>query len=165
MRRALQILITFVYISAATALLPAAAVGQQSTAEIDARTTALYDSVMSPYCPAVTLSACTSPNAKALRDEIRAWVEQGKSDREIQRLLVEQFGGGVLGVPSSSGFGLVGWLAPLAAVLIGLTVLIAILRRMQAEGEAAREERPAPQVDPEMQRRIDAELKRRLVET
>lgn len=156
MHRSLLILISVVYIFAASG-----PVSAQSTAEVDARTTALYDSVMSPYCPAVTLSACTSPNAKALRDEIRDWVEEGKSDTQIESLLVEQFGRNVLGVPSASGFGLVGWFAPAAVVVLGMLVLIVLLRRMQRETEAAAEE--VPEVDPEMQKRIDAELEKRLV--
>lgn len=157
MHKRLLFLISVVYI---LATLPSGLLAE-STAEVDARTTALYDSVMSPYCPAVTLSACTSPNAKALRDEIRSWVEGGKSDSEIQHLLVDQFGRNVLGVPTSSGFGLVGWLAPAVVVILGMILLIAVLRKMQRETQAAVEK--APQVDPEMQKRIDAELEKRLV--
>lgn len=157
MQRSLLILISLVYIFAAAAL-PVLA---DNTAEVDARTTVLYDSVMSPYCPAVTLSACTSPNAKALRDEIRGWVEGGKNDEEIQALLVDQFGTGVLGVPTSSGFGLVGWFAPAVVVVLGLILLAVVLRRMQADNGQVVEGQP--EIDPEMQKRIDAELEKRLV--
>ena len=102
-----------------------------------------------------------APNAKALRDEIRSWVKEGKSDDEIHALLVDQFGNGVLGVPTSSGFGLVGWLAPAVVVVLGLISLIVLIRRMQNEAQA--EVGEVPEIDPEMQKRIDAELEKRLV--
>ena len=56
------------------------------------RARGLADELMSPFCPGRTLSDCPSPNASAVREEIRAWVHEGHTDAEIRERLRARFG-------------------------------------------------------------------------
>jgi cytochrome c-type biogenesis protein CcmH/NrfF len=81
------------------------------------RARALSEELMSPFCPGRTLSDCPSPNASAVRDEIRAWVDEGRSDAEIRAELRARFGDALVGEPQSFW----GRAAPLAAIaLVGV---------------------------------------------
>ncbi|MCB0358164.1 MAG: cytochrome c-type biogenesis protein CcmH [Bdellovibrionales bacterium] len=133
---------------------------------LDVRATAMFDQIMSPYCPAVTLSACTSPNARALRDSIRTWMKEGQSDAEIQARLIETYGQGVMGVPSSKGFGIIGWIMPLVGMIAGAILLGYILRRAvhrEQSVEAATAGAPAGAIDDELKKKIEADVRKRLV--
>jgi cytochrome c-type biogenesis protein CcmH/NrfF len=66
------------------------------------RSRALAEELMSPFCPGRTLSDCPSPNAQAVREEIRAWIRQGRSDAEIRAELATRFGHSLAGEPQSA---------------------------------------------------------------
>jgi cytochrome c-type biogenesis protein CcmH/NrfF len=79
------------------------------------------DWVMSPYCPGRTLSACPSEEARALRSEITTWYQAGESEEGVRQKLTARFGEDLLGAPQASGFGMLGWLAPIIFVpIVGL---------------------------------------------
>ena len=117
----------------ARGLLLCCALGIASAAAADElddlrRARALADELMSPFCPGRTLSDCPSPNATAVREEIRAWVHQGQSDEQIRTALRARFGASLAGEPESP------WAkaAPLA-VIAGVAILFALgLRRILA---------------------------------
>jgi cytochrome c-type biogenesis protein CcmH/NrfF len=95
------------------------------------RARALADELMSPFCPGRTLSDCPSPNASAVREEIRAWIHQGQSDDQIRATLRTRFGPALVGEPESAW----GKAAPLA-VIAGVAVLFALgIRRVIARPE------------------------------
>jgi cytochrome c-type biogenesis protein CcmH len=88
---------------------------------------------------------------------IRERIAAGDTEREIKDALVAEFGPGVLATPSKSGFGLLAWLVPLAALAAGAVALGLLVRgwsRRRAEPAAA------TPIDPELERRIDEELAR-----
>jgi cytochrome c-type biogenesis protein CcmH/NrfF len=61
--------------------------------------------------------------------------------------------------PPKSGFGLVAWLIPALAVLVGLAVLVVMTRRWVRRRRAAGDEEPAA-LDPADGARLDRELER-----
>jgi cytochrome c-type biogenesis protein CcmH len=94
-----------------------------------------------------------------MKEIIRERIAAGWTEEQIKDELVDQFGPGVLAEPPKSGFDLLAWVLPLA-VLGGGAVAVGLVawgwRRRRAEGEAAT---PA-ELDAELERRLDAELRR-----
>ena len=95
--------------------------------------------IMSPYCHGLTLDDCPTQGATELRNEIRAWLMQGRSEDAILDELVLRFGPSILGAPRMSGMGLVAWLVPPLAMFLGTIGVVVYLRRHG----------PSSQMDPE----------------
>ena len=138
-----------------------ASVAHADEKTIAQKSSAIFDEVMSPYCPAVTLSACTSPNARALRDQIRDWVEEGHGEEKIKEMLIESFGVTILGAPEAKGFGVIGWLAPGIGVLIGGGMIFIVLFAVGKKEEAEIEPHKKPSDDFESE--LDEEIAKRLI--
>lgn len=117
----------------------------------------LARTVMSPYCPGMTLATCPSPAAAELRDEIARRFEEGESREVIVNALTDRFGDGIRGVPRTSGLGLLAWSMP-GALALGLLVIVARVWRGSAQG--ADDPRPLPAGDEHLTTMLDAELER-----
>ncbi len=85
----------------------------------------LSSELMSPFCPGRTLQDCPSPNAGAVREQIRAWVDAGMGDEEILSRVEASFGDQVVPVPRTAW----AWAAPLGIMIVGLGLLVLVLRR------------------------------------
>jgi len=72
-------------------LLTAVASVRADEKALDRQSAELFDSVMSPYCPGRTLSACPSEKARELRDSLRAEIAAGRSVGEIRSRLIKEF--------------------------------------------------------------------------
>jgi cytochrome c-type biogenesis protein CcmH len=117
----------------------------------------LEDEVICPTCQ-TTLELSNSPVATQMRTFIRERIAAGNSKEEIKAQLVDEFGQGVLAAPPKSGFNLVAWLLPLVGLLAALVAVTFAARRY-----ARPRPQPvagAPPLDPELERRVDDELKR-----
>lgn len=144
----LAMLVALVWAAAAAG--PAVgAQGRPSAAQLESE-------LVCPVCE-TTLDQSDSPIAERMKAFIRARIAAGDSAKQIEDKLVAQFGPGVLATPSKSGFGLLAWLVPLLAGLVG-AVAVALLVRTWARRRAA----PVPGrvLDPELERRVDEELAR-----
>ena len=130
--------------------------------ETDRRATAVFDTIMSPYCPGVTLSACASTKATDLRNEVRQWLHDGVDEATIQSRLIETYGATILGVPEGGAAGRVGWLVPILATLGGLTFTALVLRGLVSKKSASGE---SPQmltaVTGEVESAVSRELEKR----
>lgn len=105
--------------------------------------------LMSPFCPGRTLADCSSPDAAAIRQEIREALRTGEPPDEIRSQIEARFGDHVVGVPRQ----LLGWLIPIAALLAGAAALLWLLRR------AVRRPAPAPRaLSPELEARLSREI-------
>lgn len=82
--------------------------------------------LMSPYCPGRTLEACPSPDALAVREEIRAALRAGEAPDSIRARIEARFGQGVIGLPHSA----FGRALPVILVIAGGAALIYALRRL-----------------------------------
>jgi cytochrome c-type biogenesis protein CcmH len=105
--------------------------------------------LMSPYCPGRTLADCPSPDAAAVRAEIRDALLAGESTEAIRARIEARFGERVIGVPTST----LGWLLPIAILVAGAVVLVLVLRRALA--------RPGlpPRISPVVAARLERELR------
>jgi cytochrome c-type biogenesis protein CcmH/NrfF len=105
--------------------------------------------LMSPYCPGRTLADCPSPDAGAVRDEIREALRGGESVDSIRARIESRFGAQVIGVPTT----LLGWLLPIVALAAGALVLVLALRRAVSRPGAL------PRVSSDVAARLEQELR------
>ncbi len=97
--------------------------------ETERKAQEIYDTVMSPFCPGRTLSACPSSDARDLRQKIELWLEQGISLTQVKTMLVEQYGVSLLGTPSMEGFGLLAWMLPGLFLFVGAVIIVFWIKR------------------------------------
>lgn len=127
----------------------AAAAAPPNAADLEAE-------LVCPVCE-TTLDQSTAPVAQRMKAFIRVRIAAGDSEEEIKDELVDQFGPGVLATPPKSGFGLLAWLLPLAALIIG-AIAVALLIRSWSRRRAPPDD--AQPLDPQLERLVDEELAR-----
>jgi cytochrome c-type biogenesis protein CcmH len=147
-------------VSAAHVLLVALALALGAPAAWAAEPPSAADLESELVCPVceTTLDQSDAPVAQRMKTFIRERIADGWSEQQIKDALVAEFGPGVLANPSKSGFGLLAWILPLAAVAAG-AVVVALLVRAWSRRRGEPPEREAP-LAPELERRIDDELAR-----
>jgi cytochrome c-type biogenesis protein CcmH len=127
--------------------------------DIDARAETLFARFMPPCCFTGILKDHQSPAADEMKGEIRAFLEEGKSEREIVDHYVGIYGERILSEPPEEGFNRLAILAPLLALGTGLLVVGGILRR---RGRLAGGGVPAstpPRPEPDLEERIEREIR------
>ena len=123
---------------------------------IDTKANALYDEVMSPFCPGRTLANCPSPQAAQLREQIKQRLTAGSTDEQIKDELYEAYGEVVLGAPRKEGFGLLAYVLPAFFILAGAVVLVRWVNSMK---RAPVTEAAVPDtLDSQSQARLESEL-------
>lgn len=135
----------------AAALSAASAVASPSPSDLEAE-------LVCPVCE-TTLDQSDAPVARRMKQYIRERIAAGATEAQIKAELVDQFGPGVLAEPPKSGFDLLAWVLPLAVLGVG-SVAVGLVawgwRRRRADVELA----PPAELDAELERRVDAELRR-----
>ncbi len=132
------------------ALLAASALAQDELELARAREAhELSRELMSPYCPGRTLADCPSPDAGAVRDEIREALRAGEPVDAIRARIESRFGAQVIGVPTTT----LGWMIPVVMLAAGAIVLVLALRRAVS--------RPGvlPRVSSDVAERLEQELR------
>jgi cytochrome c-type biogenesis protein CcmH len=139
-------------LAAACALLAVAsawAAGPPNAADLEAE-------LVCPVCE-TTLDQSNAPVAERMKLFIRERIAAGDTEQEIKDALVREFGPGVLATPPKSGFGLLAWVLPIAALVAGAVAVGLVLRAWTRRRATAPAEAP---LDPELERRLDEELAR-----
>jgi len=117
----------------------------------------LESEIVCPVCE-TTLDQSNAPVAERMKAYIRARIAAGDSAQEIKDALVAEFGPAVLARPPKGGFGLLAWLLPLAALLVGAVGVGVLLRSWSGRRvSSGGDEEP---LDPALERRVDEELAR-----
>jgi cytochrome c-type biogenesis protein CcmH len=127
----------------------AAAAGPPNAADLEAE-------LVCPVCE-TTLDQSNAPIAQRMKAFIRVRIAAGDSEQEIKDALVDEFGPAVLATPSKSGFGLLAWLFPLAALVAG-AIAVGLLIRSWSRRRAPPDD--AQPLDPQLERLVDEELAR-----
>ncbi|TMM18833.1 MAG: hypothetical protein E6F96_05060 [Actinobacteria bacterium] len=117
----------------ALTLLAAGGAGEVSAAAPAARASlpAIERQVMCVTCK-IPLNLAQSPQADRERALIGRLIAQGRSEAQIKRALVAQYGRAVLALPSASGFGVLAYAVPLAVVAGLAAALVVLLPRWRA---------------------------------
>ena len=111
--------------------------------------------IMSPFCPGVTLHDCPSDSAVALRDRITEMAERGMSREEIMAELEAEYGPTIRATPGTSGSGLLAWVLPGVALLLGAIGAWTLSRRWSSAPASAPQ---PPSLAPRDRQRLDGEL-------
>jgi cytochrome c-type biogenesis protein CcmH len=106
-------------------------------AALERRAQALEKELRCLVCQNQTLAESNAPLALDLRNQVRAQLAQGKSDREVIDWLVARYGDFVLYRPPFKATTLLLWAGPFVFLLGGLFLLVRFLRRREV---------PAPQL-------------------
>jgi cytochrome c-type biogenesis protein CcmH/NrfF len=102
----------------------------------DARRESLYATFIAPCCWRENLTVHDSPAADQLRSRIDGWVAEGRSDEEIKRTLVSEFGPRILSLPEGVTRAWLFW-TPFAVAAAGLALLLVALRRLRSRAPMA----------------------------
>lgn len=113
----------------------------------------LSERLRCPVCKSVSIAESPSDTATAMRQVVAKQVAAGRSDTEIIDYFRARYGDWALLDPPRRGAGLLLWMIPLAAVGIGVAIVLARTRRRP---EPADEELAAP-----VRHRVDDALARR----
>ena len=97
----------------------------------------ISSTIMSPYCPGRTLSACPSTKALELRKKIKGKAIQGQGRQEILSWLDDTYGDSILAAPKAGVARLLAWTVPVIFVLVGLGLSILKARSLKRQPESA----------------------------
>jgi cytochrome c-type biogenesis protein CcmH len=100
------------------------------------------------------------PSAVPMRQDIERQLLAGETDDVIVQGFVDDIGLKVLSSPPTDGFNLAAWVMPGFALLIGLFIVAYMATRWSARRKLATASAPSTPVDPDMQRRIEEELRK-----
>lgn len=89
----------------------------------------LVSELMSPFCHGLTLENCPTSGASEMRDQILAWLVEGRTESWILDTLVDEWGETILGAPRFSGIGIIAWVAPGVLLLAAGLWMVLWLRR------------------------------------
>jgi cytochrome c-type biogenesis protein CcmH len=78
------------------------------------------------------------PDSDGMRNELMAALSRGDSDSLVEQAFVQKYGPTVLAAPMTSGFDRTAWIVPFAALVLGLTIVVLVVR--------AWKNRPAPAI-------------------
>jgi cytochrome c-type biogenesis protein CcmH len=118
----------------------------------------LEGEVMCPTCH-TTLDMSSSPIAARMEAFIKRRIAAGDTKSEIKAKLVANFGEGILAAPPKKGFGLVAWLLPIGGILVAGVAIGYGAWKWSSAREPAAAVAAGPPLDPELERRLDAELR------
>ncbi len=139
------------------AVVVGALLGASVGAAAPPRAADLEAELVCPVCE-TTLDQSNAPIALRMKAFIRERIAAGDSEDEIKDALVAEFGAGVLAEPPGGGFGLLAWLLPLAALVVGAVVALLLIRSWSRRREPS--EADDERLDPDLERLVDEELAR-----
>ena len=88
--------------------------------ELEARFKELSKKLRCPTCQGLSVKDSEAGFSTSIKGKIRELMKQGKSDEEIMAYFVERYGEWILRAPPVSGFNMVLWVLPGAAIMAGL---------------------------------------------
>lgn len=88
--------------------------------EYEARFKKLSNELRCPTCQGLSVKDSEAGFSTSIKGKIRELMKQGKSDEEIMAYFVERYGEWILRAPPVSGFNMVLWVLPGAAIVTGL---------------------------------------------
>ena len=119
----------------------------------------LEGEVMCPICH-TTLDQSNSAAAQRIKAFIVRRIRAGDTKSEIKTRLVSDFGPAILAEPPKRGFDLLAWLLPIGGLVAGALAVGYAAWRWTRSREPEPALAAAGPLDPELERRLDDELRR-----
>ena len=95
--------------------------------------TDIKQSLVSPCCWAGTVYDLD--HNPEMEEQIKTFIDQGKSEQEIINHYVDLYGERILAIPIAKGFNIMVWVAPIIVGLLAIGILIIYLKSPQTEPE------------------------------
>ena len=121
-------LLLFVFMSLLTAVAVSCA-GREAT--LEERAYALDRQLMCPVCDGQTVDQSNAQVSLDMKGVIREKLRARESEDEILDYFAARYGDGVLASPPTTGFSVVVWIVPPAALVLSIAFLAIIMRRMK----------------------------------
>jgi len=106
-------------------------------------------------CQNLSVADSPSETANQMRGIIRERLAAGESPEQVMAYFVDKYGEWILLSPRRQGFNLLVWVAPFAAIALGLLAVALVIRRWSRRSRPALAAEP---VDPAVRERIAKEL-------
>ena len=116
------------------------ACGGEVEPSLDARANSINKSLICPVCPGETIDQAQVELARQMRTIVREKLADGWTRDQTLQFFVDRYGDGVLAAPPKSGFNLVVWVVPLAAVIAAVGTVMLVIRAMRRSSVTARED-------------------------
>jgi len=146
-------------LAAAWLLAGAATVGAAPVAEETVQ--AIAAQLRCVVCQNLSVADSPSETANQMRGIIRERLARGETPDQVRAYFVERYGTWILLEPPRQGFNLVVWVAPFAALALGLALVAGVMwrwRRASDRSRAAAAPRPVDEAGRERLRRELADL-------
>ncbi len=105
--------------------------GEVSDDEVNEVAQGLY----CPVCESTPLDVCATKACADWRELIRTQLGEGQSKQEIYDYFALQYGTGVLAEPPKQGFGLILWVVPILALIIGGILFVRYIIALRSAGQ------------------------------
>jgi cytochrome c-type biogenesis protein CcmH len=129
--------------------------GPAPPATLDERVRQVAATLRCPVCQELSVADSPSGLAVQMRATIARKLGDGETPEEIRDSFVRAYGDWILLSPPSRGLGIVAWVAPVGALLVGAVVAGLAIRRWHARGVG---EEPAEIITPEDRQALDRAL-------
>lgn len=103
--------------------------------ELNDRTEELTDVMRCPVCQGLSIADSDTMIALAMKEEVRQFIAAGYTDEQILLYFEASYGEFIRLEPKPTGFNLTVWIAPAAALLLGLFLVIYRLRSKPSVAE------------------------------
>jgi cytochrome c-type biogenesis protein CcmH len=97
--------------------------------DLERRTSAVAAELRCPVCQGLSIQDSPSELAVQMRGVVRDQLAAGKTPDDVKRYFVEKYGEWILLEPKAEGFNVLVYILPIAAVLAGIAVVAAAVRR------------------------------------
>ena len=144
-------------------LLGLAFAGAARADELDDRVRAIARELRCMVCQGETVADSNAQLSVQMRAIIREKLEAGETREQILDYFVARYGESILATPPRRGFALGVWVAPIVALLAGLTIIGVVLRgwrRGVATATPAAQPAPAASQPSGDEERLERELER-----
>ena len=128
-------------------------------APLEERARSIDKSLICAVCPGETIEQAQVELARQMRAVVREKLAVGWTRDQILQFFVDRYGEGVLAAPAKSGFNLIAWVVPFAAVGGGAVILLLVIRAMRRGREMLEDQVDLPEreLEPYLSR-VDQEL-------
>lgn len=105
-------------------------------ATVAQRSSRIAREVRCPTCENLSAADSEAPASIAIREEIRAQLEAGRTDGEVRAYLVDRYGKDILLKPDAEGLISLVWALPVAGLVAAAAGLVVVFRRWRRQSRA-----------------------------